>query len=116
LAVLLEVTGFGAFTSSFGSIFGQLSGLGSALGSISSSSGGGGGGNARGFATGGIFTQPHVGMFAEAGPEAIVTPKHLADFAGVSQGEQNQTLTMKLQGSDMLLFLNRANKTKSRTS
>lgn len=117
LAVLLEVTGFGAFTSSFGSLFGQLSGLGSAMAGISSGGGSSSASsNAQGFASGGIFTQTHYGMFAESGPEAIVTPKHLADFAGVSQGKGQETLSMTLKGSDMLLFLNRANKTKSRTS
>jgi hypothetical protein len=112
LDVLLTATGFGGVTS-FGAIFGQLSGMKGLLGGTSGSSA-----NIPGFATGGIFDKATIGMFGEAGKEAIVTPKHLADFAGVAAGgnSQPQTLTMKLQGSDMLLFLDRANKTKGRTS
>jgi hypothetical protein len=76
LAALLSATGFGAAlgmgsdATSFVGLFSQLAGMG--------------GGSKH--ASGGIFTQAHVGTFAEAGPEAIVTPQHLADFAGVAQG------------------------------
>lgn len=62
--------GMTASQSSFTGLFGQLAGIGG-IGK---------------HASGGIFTQAHVGMFGEAGPEAIVTPKHLQDFAGVSGG------------------------------
>jgi len=114
LAVLLSATGFGSGVS-FASLFGQLSGFGTLVGGSPT---GGGSGAPGHYATGGIFTKPTVGLFGEAGPEAIVTPKHLAEFANVNaQGGDNPgTLTMKLQGSDMLLFLDRANKTKGRIS
>lgn len=109
LSVLLSATGFGGM--GFGQIFGQLSGLGAFTG-----------GNASGVmpvnATDGIFTQPHVGMFAEAGPEAIVTPKHLADFAGVQHGGgfHDGQIVGVLRGQDIQLQYTRSAKTKSRLS
>lgn len=86
LAVILNLTGFGE-AASFTSLFGDLSGLGSLFKSSSGSTSTGPGINS--FATGGIFTQAHAGIFGEAGPEAIVTPKHLQDFAGVSSNSVN---------------------------
>lgn len=111
LAILLSATGFGA-VGSFGSIFGSLSGLSGLVTGQAS-----GGGSPGHYAEGGIFNRATVGMFGEAGKEAIVTPEHLADFAGIQQQRHEpMQLSMKLQGSDMLLFLNRATKTKGRTS
>lgn len=87
LAALLSVTGF-ASLGNFSSIFGALSGLGN-LGKVASSGGTSTGPGISSFATGGIFTQAHAGIFGEAGPEAIVTPQHLQDFAGVSGNNGN---------------------------
>jgi hypothetical protein len=83
LAALLSVTGFTEL-GSFSSIFGSLSGLTGILGSSS-----GGASALPAHANGGIFTTAHAGIFGEAGPEAIVTPKHLQDFAGVSGNNSN---------------------------
>jgi len=116
LDVLLAATGFGAGTS-FVSIFGQLSGFKNLLGGTSSGSS-----SIQGFATGGIFSQSTIGMFAERGPEAIVTPEHLAEFAnytsqsGVSGANDTITVTHRISGSDLLLTINRATKTQGRTS
>lgn len=46
-------------------------------------------------ASGGIFTQAHAGIFGEAGPEAIVTPQHLMDFAGVSSKGNNDSIKIE---------------------
>lgn len=79
LSILLDATGFGtalgmsASSQSFTGLFSQLAGFGS----VSK------------HADGGIFTRAHVGMFGEAGPEAIVTPKHLQEFANVSGNNSN---------------------------
>lgn len=108
LSVLLDATGFGAVLglttaqTSFTGLFGQLAGIGG-IGK---------------HASGGIFTQAHVGMFGEAGPEAIVTPKHLQDFAGIDNTGRGSNFKVehKIQGSDMLLLITRANKSKGRTS
>lgn len=88
LAALLSLTGFGVAmgaSAGFGSLFGTLSGLG----------------GITAHAQGGIFTQPTIGMFGEAGAEAIVTPKHLQDFAGTSGGSQHITIEPMMIGSDL---------------
>jgi len=85
LAALLSVTGF-ASLGNFSSIFGALSGLGS-LGKSTRA--------LPQHASGGIFTTAHAGIFGEAGPEAIVTPKHLQEFAGVSGNMGSNEVTIK---------------------
>lgn len=113
LAGLLALTGFSEVVGaagSFGSLFGSLSGLGSFAS---------GGGNLPTHASGGIFTQAHAGIFGEAGPEAIVTPQHLQDFAGISGnngGLHDGKIVGVLRGSDLLLQYTRATKSKGRTS
>jgi hypothetical protein len=68
-------------------------------------------------ASGGIFTTPHMGVFGEAGPEAIVTPKHLQEFAGINGGNGSVKMEPFLIGSDMWFKqTNRTNKTIGRTS
>jgi len=106
LAVLLKATGFGAAlggAGSFGSLFGSLSGLTALIPQ---------------HASGGIFTQAHVGMFGEAGPEAIVTPKHLQDFAGISGGGSQKVQIEPFQiGAEMWFRqTSRTNKRIGRTS
>lgn len=89
LAALLSITGF-AEVGSFTSIFGSLSGLSGLMGSSS-----GGASALPTHAAGGIFTKAHAGVFGEAGPEAIVTPKHLQDFAGMSGSNNNQKIQIE---------------------
>jgi hypothetical protein len=60
--------GFGGTTSgSFGSIFGSLSGMPK-------------------FADGGIVTKPTIGMFGEAGTEAVIPINKLQDFVDTNKG------------------------------
>jgi len=106
LAVLLKATGFGAAlggAGSFSSLFGSLSGLSAIVPQ---------------HASGGIFTQAHVGMFGEAGPEAIVTPKHLQDFAGISGGGSQKVQIEPFQIGPEMWFrqTSRTNKRIGRTS
>lgn len=116
LAALLSATGFGGTAgSSFGSIFGKLSGLGGLIGGGGSATGAGF--SMASFATGGIFTQPTSGIFGEAGPEAIVTPQHLADFANVSaSGGSDFKVTHIISGADLQLLITRSAKQKGRLS
>jgi len=117
LDVLLTATGFGGAVS-FGSLFGQLSGFKNLFGGTS---GGSSSFSPNTFATGGIFTQPTLGIFGERGPEAIVTPEHLADFAGVntngnkSDADYGRKIIGVFKGSDFQLLSVRSAKTKSRT-
>lgn len=116
LDVLLSATGFGGAVS-FGSLFGQLSGFKNLFGGTSSGASSFSPGE---YATGGIFSQPTLGIFGERGPEAIVTPDHLADFAGVQQrnnsgGWSDGQIVGVLRGSDIQLQYLRSAKTKSRT-
>jgi len=109
LSLILGIATGGASTigsslgmsSSFSSLFTSMAGMGK-------------------HADGGIFTQPHVGMFGEAGPEAIVTPKHLQEFAGVSGnnggGYKDGQIVGVLRGQDILLQHTRAKKMNGRIS
>lgn len=106
LAALLTFTGLGAltgasssFSSNFGTEFSALAGMG---------------GGVSKHASGGIFTQAHAGIFGEAGPEAIVTPKHLQDFAGTSGSGSDLNISHTIRGADLTLWITRANKSKGR--
>lgn len=98
LATILSIVSGGATAVGGLSIMGELSTGLSGFGSGAQM----GAGLLTKHAQGGIFTQPTIGMFGEAGAEAIVTPKHLQEFAGTSGGSQHITIEPMMIGPDLL--------------
>lgn len=110
LSLIIAAFTGGAALGAFGALFGKLSGLGSIVSSSSNTQ------TLPTHATGGIFTRAHVGVFGEAGPEAIVTPKHLAEFAGVQHGGGDMSIQHTFKGADLIVWYGRAVKQNGRLS
>ena len=110
VAVLMTVISGGSFSAEFASSFGQLSGLTGVIGSL--------GGTATSslpqHANGGIATSASIGIFGEAGPEALIPLNRMNEFTGGGGG--NMEVTHRVSGSDLLLVINRATKTQGRKS
>jgi phage-related minor tail protein len=108
LSVLLNATGIGGIlglsssTTSFSGLFGSLSGLGGVMNSLPQ------------HAEGGIATSASVGIFGEAGPEALIPLNRMHEFTGGGASGQNLEVTHRLSGADLLLTITRAQKQKSR--
>jgi hypothetical protein len=101
-AIINIATGGGAsLFSGFGKLFGSLSGLG----------------NLFPHADGGIITKPLVAgshLFGEAGKEAVIPLDRINEFLRPSSASDGLVMTHAIRGDDLLLILNRANRSAGR--
>ena len=105
---VIEASIFEAILSQFP----ELKGVFAAVGAVS-----GGGGGPHMFADGGIVSKPTLGVFGEAGPEAIMPLSKLGNVVSnsfsagaVSGGGSASGGTFVLRGQDLLVSLNRTQK------
>jgi hypothetical protein len=76
---------------------------------------GGGGGGIPMLAEGGIATGPTLAMIGEGrGPEAVIPLDKLEGMLGGGFGGQNVVVTGRIQGSDILISSERAQRERSR--
>jgi hypothetical protein len=103
LAVVLNLIapGLGGAAGGFAGIFGKLTGLG----------------NLFPHADGGIITKPLVAgqhLFGEAGKEAVIPLDRINEFLRPSSQNDGLVMTHAIRGDDLLLILNRANRSAGR--
>jgi hypothetical protein len=103
LAVVLNLIapGLGGAAGGFAGIFGKLTGLG----------------NLFPHADGGIITKPLVAgqhLFGEAGKEAVIPLDRINEFLRPSSASDGLVMTHAIRGDDLLLILNRANRSAGR--
>jgi hypothetical protein len=67
-----------------------------------------GGGRIPGFASGGVATRPTLGVFGEAGPEAVIPLSQLANIIGNAGGGGATTVTGSIRGNEIYLTNQRA--------
>jgi hypothetical protein len=73
-----------------------------------------GGGRIPGFASGGVATRPTLGVFGEAGPEAVIPLSQLANIIGNAGGGGATTVTGSIRGNEIYLTNQRAGASYSR--
>jgi hypothetical protein len=103
IAVIMNIIfpGSSGVTGGFAGIFGKLTGLG----------------NLFPHADGGIITKPLVAgshLFGEAGKEAVIPLDRINDYLRPSSQSDGLVMTHAIRGDDLLLILNRANRSAGR--